>query len=186
MISTLSKYYKNLPVSFNKIVIAAFAISLFFILKEYANHLINEFNYKFSLGFVSLKLGINYTLWLVFTPVIYNLSKLIQDWKTISFKRITQFLIGSLVLVIIHQLISNRIYDLFYYMHSGYLKQFFGQNNMVLLTIGIFSGLIEILLIMAVFLGFDYQKKFIEKQKDLIPGLKKLEHSWLIHQSIYP
>ena len=161
-------YYKKLPVAISKITLSVIAICLFFILKEYTNHIINKYNYEFSWGFTSLKIVVNYGFWLLFTPIMYWLSKLIQERKTITLKKVIQFIIGSLVLVLLHQLITTRVVDLFYYVDSGYLKQFFGENNLVLLTVGSFSGLIELLLIIGIFIGFDYQQKYLEKQKELI------------------
>jgi len=161
-------YYKNLPVSISNIALSCLAISIFFILKAYTNHIINRYNYEFSWGFTSLKIGINYFFWILFTPIIYWLSKLIQQRTTITLKKTLQFAGGCIVLVLLHQLITTRVNALVYYVDSGYLKQFFEQNNLVLLTIGSFSGLIELLLIIGIFLGFDYQQKYLEKQKELI------------------
>jgi len=161
-------YYKKLPIAISKITLSVFAICLFFILKEYTNHIINRYNYEFSWGFTSLKIGVNYIFWLLFTPIIYWLSKLVQERKAITLRKIIQFIIGCIALVLLHQLLTTRVYDLLYYVDSGYLKQFFGQNNLILLTVGSFSGLIELLLIIGIFIGFDYQQKYLEKQKELI------------------
>jgi hypothetical protein len=168
MINGILTYYKKLPIAISKIALSAFAICLFFILKEYTNHIINGYNYDFSWGFTSLRIIINYTFWVLFTPIVYWLSKLIQERKIITLKKTIQFILGSVTLVLLHQLVSTRVYDLFYFVDSGHLKQFFGSNNLVLLTVGSFSGLIELVLIIGIFLGFDYQQKYLEKQKELI------------------
>ena len=168
MINNIATYYKNLPVAISKIALSAFAICLFFILKEYTNHIINAYNYNFSWGLTSLRIVVNYTFWVLFTPIIFWLSKLIQERKTITFKKIVQFILSLITLVLLHRIASARVYDFLYYIDSGHLKQFFGTNNLILLTVGSFSGLIELLLIIGIFLGFDYQNKYLEKQKELI------------------
>ena len=168
MIKTFVSYYKNLPIPIAKIVIASLIITLFFILKAYANHLINQYNYPFSWILTTLKLLITYLLWVVLTPIAYFLTKIIQDAGQIKFSQVFQFLLGCVFLAVFHQLLSSRLDDCINYLNSGYLKDFFGRNSMVVLVIGSFSSFIELLVIIAVFLAFDYQKKFINNQKALI------------------
>ncbi|MBL4642366.1 MAG: histidine kinase [Flavobacteriaceae bacterium] len=168
MINRIATYYKNLPVSISKIALSVLAICLFFILKEYTNHIINRYNYEFSWVLTSLKIGVNYIFWGLFTPIAYWLSKLVQQRKTITLKKVFQFILGCIALVLLHQLASTRVYALLNYADSGYLNQFFAENNLVLLTLGTFSGLIELLLIIGIFIGFEYQQKYLEKQKELI------------------
>lgn len=164
----IQSYYKNLPISIEKIVIASLFISLFFILKAYANHLINQYNYSFSWLLTSLKIVITYLLWVIFTPLAYFLTKLFQSTRKPKLITILQFLLGCVLLAVFHQLISSRLDDFINYLNSGYFKSFFGQNNKIVLVIGSFSSFIELLVIIAVFLAFDYQNKFITNQKALI------------------
>ena len=164
----IQSYYKNLPISIDKIVMASLFISLFFILKAYANHLINQYNYSFSWLLTSLKIAISYLLWVIFTPLAYFLTKLFQSTRKPKLITILQFLLGCVLLTVFHQLISSRLDDFINYLNSGYFKSFFGQNNKIVLVIGSFSSFIELLVIIAVFLAFDYQNKFITNQKALI------------------
>jgi len=168
MINSFFSYYKSLPVSIKKIVIAALLVSLFFTLKSYTNHLINQYNYQFSWLLTSLKLIITYSLWAILTPLAYFLTKRIQHTGKINIYKVIQFLLGCLLLAFAHQFIASRLDDIINYINSGYLKEFFGHNSIVVLVIGSFSSFIELLVIIAVFLAFDYQKKFIENQKALI------------------
>ena len=165
---SIQSYYKNLPISINKIVIASLLISLFFILKAYTHHLINQYNYPFSWLLTSLKIVITYLLWAILTPLAYFLTKNIQDSGQNNFLRVFQFLLGCILLAVFHQLLASRLDDYINYLNSGYLKDFFGRNSIVALVIGSFSSFIELLVIIAVFLAFDYQKKFINNQKALI------------------
>ncbi|OUR91907.1 hypothetical protein A9Q87_08890 [Flavobacteriales bacterium 34_180_T64] len=165
---SIPSYYKNLPIAFHKIVIVSLLVSLFFILKAYANHLINQYNYPFSWLLTSLKILITYLLWAILTPLAYFLTKHIQNTGQIKFSRVFKFLLGCVLLAAFHQLVASRIDDYINYLNSGYMKDFFGRNSMVVLVIGSFSSFIELLVIGAVFLAFDYQKKFINNQKALI------------------
>ncbi|WP_158237321.1 sensor histidine kinase [Aquimarina sp. MAR_2010_214] len=101
-------------------------------------------------------------------PIIYALTKFIQFVGALKFRKVFQFLFGCVLLAIFHQLIVSRLDDFINYINSGYLKSFLGHNSMVALVIGSFSSFIELLVIVSVFLAFDYQKKFIENQKTLI------------------
>jgi len=161
-------YYNNLPISIKKIVVVSLLVSLFFILKAYTNHLINNYNYPFSWLLTTLKISIVYLLWAILTPLVYFLTKIIQKLGSSKLYKIFQFLIGCIILALVHQLIASRFDDIINYINSGYLKSFWGHNSMVAFTIGSFSSFIELLVIIAVFLAFDYQKKFIVNQKALI------------------
>jgi len=168
MIKSFFSYYKKLPVSVKNIVIAGLLVSLFFTLKGYTSHLINQYNYPFSWLLTSLKLIITSLLWVILTPLAYFLTKKIQHTGKINIYKVIQFLLGCIVLSFTHQLIASRLDDIINYINSGYLKDFFGHNSLVVLIIGSFTSFIELLVIIAVFLAFDYQKKFITNQKALI------------------
>ncbi len=166
-ISTYS-YYKNLPIPLKKIIVVALAISVFFILKAYTNHLINQYNYSFSWVLTSLKIGAAYLFWVLIAPLVYYLVKVLQNNQKHKISKIIKFLIGAVLLAFFHQVISSLLDNLFNYFSSGYLKSFFGRNNLVVLVIGSFSSFIELLVIVAVFLASDYQKRYFQNQKALI------------------
>ncbi|WP_271769479.1 sensor histidine kinase [Aquimarina algiphila] len=165
---TKKLYYKNLPISIKKIVWGALATSIFFVLKAYTNHLINAYNYEFSWVLISLKTGITYFIWVVLTPLVYQLTNTLQNTKVNISIKIFKFLLGAMLLAFFHQLLISRLNDGIYYLNSGYFKSFLGHNNLVVLVIGSFSSFIELLVISAVFLASDYQKKYILNQKALI------------------
>ncbi len=149
-------------------LLACLGISLFFVLKEYINHLINQYNYPFSWTLVSLKIGINYLLWIVLTPWAYSLTNQIQNKGKKPLFRWFGIVLGVLLLALVHQLVATRLNDFVYYLDSGYMKAFFGRNNMVSLVIGSFGSLIELMVIIAIFLAIDYQKRYLHNQKELI------------------
>ncbi len=161
-------YYKKIPVSLFQMMAASLVISLFFILKAYANHLVNQYNYEFSWLLNTLKISINYFLWVVLTPWAYSLTKRIQSRKKNTASTLLVVLLGGISLAFVHQLIVTRANDLVYFVESGYMKAFFGHNNLVALSIGSFSSFIELWVIIALFLALDYQKRYLRNQKELI------------------
>jgi len=106
--------------------------------------------------------------WAILTPLAYFLTQTIQDTGKFNIVKVFKFIVGCILLAIVHQLIASRVDDVINYVNSGYLKNFFGHNSIVVLVIGSFSSFIELLVIIAIFLAFDYQKKFIKNQKALI------------------
>ncbi|MCL6266934.1 sensor histidine kinase [Flagellimonas myxillae] len=163
----LLQSYKNLPIPFGKLGVAILIVSFFFIAKEYTNHLVNNYNYPFSWGFISLRIIINYGLWLVLAPCIAILTKRIKKKgkTTLTWAGI---IMGVLIISLLHRTLATKLYDVAYYMDSGYMKEFFGPNGLVALVVGIFSSLIEQLVIFAVFLGADYQKQYLRNQQALV------------------
>ncbi|WP_353778575.1 histidine kinase [Winogradskyella sp. 3972H.M.0a.05] len=159
--------YRNLPIALPKIIVVALLVSVFLILKAYTSHIINDLNYDFSWKLNSLKILIKNLLWVLLTPVIYVLVKTIQETK-INLTRIIVICIACILIAAFHNTASSRIDDFVNYLNSGYLKDFFGQNNQTVLIIGSFTSLIELLFISAFFFAIDYQKKYIINQKALI------------------
>lgn len=160
--------YKSLPLSVNKLLLVALFISIFFILKAYTNHLINAYNYPFSWFLTSVKIFIGFLLWVVLSPWIYSLVKLVSTKRKITFKTIFKIAIGCIILAVLHSVISNRLNDLVNYFNTGYLKNFFGKSNFSILVVGVFTSFIELLVVEALLFALDYQKKYITNQKRLI------------------
>lgn len=168
MIKRLIQYYTTIPVSFKRMLIVALVIAVFFIIKAYTNHLINQYNYAFSWGLVSAKLIITYIVWVILSPWAYRISKLLQKRKSSVFLNILAFLSYAIVLAFLHQLVVSRLDDFVNYLSSGYMKAFLGPNNLVALTLGTFSSFIELMVMVALFLALDYQKRYLQNQKQLI------------------
>ncbi len=168
MIKKVIKYYTDIPVSIKNMLIAAFAIAVFFILKAYTNHLINQYNYEFSWALISLKLILTYFVWVILAPLVYTTSKYLQKRKGSLLLNLVTFFFYALILAFLHQLIVSRLDDFMNYLNSGYMKAFLGQNNVTVLVLGTFSSFIELLVIVALFLALDYQKRYLQNQKQLI------------------
>ncbi|RDY59761.1 sensor histidine kinase [Flagellimonas nanhaiensis] len=167
MLKQLSQSYKNLPISIGKMGVAILVVCCFFIAREYTDHLVNNYNFPFSWGFISLKIVANYTLWLLFVPWIgwvalklFKKGKTKLDWVGI--------VLSLLIIPLLHRALATKLYDVIYYLDSGYMKDFFGSNGIVSLAVGSFSSFIELLVIVAVFVGANYQKQYLRNQQALI------------------
>ncbi|WP_190809197.1 sensor histidine kinase [Flagellimonas sp. S3867] len=167
MFKQLLQSYKKMPIPFGSMGIALLVVCFFFIAKEYTNHLVNNYNFPFSWFYISLKILINYALWLILAPWVSIISRKVAISGKTFFKWVG-LAIGVIVISNLHRILAIKIYDIIYFIETGYMKEFFGPNSMVTLAVGSFSSFIELLVIMAVFVGADYQKQYLKNQQALI------------------
>jgi hypothetical protein len=167
-ISFILKYYKNLPMKIHQLVLIALGTSLFFILRSYFNHLINQYDFEFSWSLVSVGFVASNMIWVLLSPMIYALTKSIVNIAKPYFRQFIFLLIGVVGLSILHIIMFSRFQDVVYYFSSGYMKSFLSQNNITFLTIGFFSSIVELLVIVSFFYALDYQRRYLTNQKELI------------------
>ncbi|MCW5517324.1 sensor histidine kinase [Muriicola sp. Z0-33] len=167
MFKGIVQSYKKLPIPIGRIGIIGVFICLFFIAKEFTNHIINDYNFPFSWFFISTRIVLNYLLWILIAPLVYRLTRKVQSLPN-SILNIVPIVIAAVLLVIAHRALATKAYDIVYFLSIGYMRDFFGANGMVALVVGSFSSLIELLVLMALFFGIDYQKRYLKNQKDLI------------------
>ncbi len=167
MLKIVCQSYKNLPISLSKMGLIGLFICLFFIFRDYTDHLINEYNYPFSWFFVGSKILINYLFWFVLSPLVYALVRRVQNKSGLA-SNVIRVLFGVFLLTIVHRAMVTKANDVVYFLITGYMKDFFGPNGMVGMVVGSFSSLIELLVLMALFFAIDYQKRYLKNQKELI------------------
>ncbi|SHG98020.1 sensor histidine kinase [Flagellimonas flava] len=167
MLKRVYQSYKKLPISIGKIGLTLVITSLFFIAKEYTDYLVNQYNFPFSWFYVGIKIVLNYLIWFLMLPLAYVVVSRLQV-KTNTVLQLVFLVISILLLAVVHNIISVKLYDLIFFFSTGYMKDFFGQNSMIGLVVGSFSSLIEVLVIMAIFFAIDYQRRYLKNQKELI------------------
>ncbi len=167
MLKSVFQSYKNLPISVTKMGVALILVCLFFIAKEYTNHLINQYSYPFSWFFISAKIVSNYLIWFLMAPFVHFVVRKLQIKRRV-FLQIALLIISVLFLAVFHSAVTTKLYDIVFYLSTGYMKDFFGQNGIVVLVVGSFSSLMELLVFMAIFFAIDYQRRYLKNQKELI------------------
>ena len=167
MFRSIVQSYKNLPISPVKLVLFCMMISIFFVVREYTNHVINQYNYPFSWFYIIAKILINYFFWFLLSPLAYLLTQSFQS-RSNRILNIIIAMAGVVALSIFHRIAVSRTDDLIYYFSTGYLKDFLGSNSITGLVVGSFSSLIELLVLMAIFFAIDSQRKYLKNQKELI------------------
>ncbi len=167
MLKRVYQSYKKLPISIGKIGLALIITCLFFMLKEYTDYLVNQYSFPFSWFYIGVQIVFNYLIWFLMLPLAYVVVRRLQV-KTNTLLQIILLLIWILLIAIVHNVISVRLYDIVFFFSTGYMKEFFGQNSMIGLVVGSFSSLIELWVIMAIFFAIDYQRRYLKNQKELI------------------
>ncbi|MDC6366688.1 MULTISPECIES: sensor histidine kinase [Flavobacteriaceae] len=167
MLKRVFQSYKKLPISIGKIGMAFAITCLFFMAKEYTDYLVNQYNFQFSWFYIGIRIVLNYSIWFLMLPLAHVLVRRLQV-QTRTLLQIILFVVSILLIAVVHNLISGRLYDVVFFFSTGYMKDFFGQNNIIGLVVGSFSSLIELLVIMAIFFGIDYQRRYLKNQKELI------------------
>ncbi|MCR9253908.1 MAG: histidine kinase [bacterium] len=158
--------YHKVPVKFTYALIVTMLVSVLLILQEYTQHILNEYDFDFSWLDISLRISINYLMWLVFIPSIYLISQVIFRRNTSLFP-VIYFTVGTIAISFIHRIAVSRSLDLFYFFQSGYLKDLFGANSITTISVGTFSSMLQMIIVTAVFWGLDYQKRYINQEKEL-------------------
>ncbi|UCD61743.1 MAG: hypothetical protein JSV59_04020, partial [Flavobacteriaceae bacterium] len=160
MFRSITQSYKNLPISPSLLGVIALLLCVFLIGREYASHILNEYNYPFSWFFTSTKFVVNYLIWILLAPLVYKITLRLQN-RNLTLGNIFWVLIGILLLSVAHRILTSRIDDSVYYISEGYLKDFLGANSVTGLVIGGFTSSIELLVLIAIFFAVDYQKRYM-------------------------
>lgn len=140
---------------------------MFQVFSQYANHISVGYDFQFSWLFVSLKHLVNNLLWLGLLPVVFTASQLVSQFKKAKVEYWIGYLLLSGIIALVQKIFSVRLYDLIYSFEVGYLKAFFGENNMTQITTGFFSGLLEVWILTAILLAAQYQRSLANKERDL-------------------
>lgn len=157
-------YYRNLPIAFWKICLAAVLISIFFILQEYINHLVQAYPFDFSWFAISMKTTATFLLWALFAPLVWAFT------KRVSFKSMRSSLrtvLLGIILSFMQQTLVGTLIAIGYLISVGVWIQIFTLDSMTSTLLGLFSSLVQLVFYAAMFLFFDYYQRYLQKQKEL-------------------
>jgi sensor histidine kinase YesM len=146
--------------------IAAMAVSVLLIFQQYTDYLINDYDYEFSWFAISAKIISNYLTWASLSVMLIKVAKRILAIKITPIS-ILSLLAASLIITLVHRVVSVSAYDLLYYFKSGFLRDFFTNSNQIRLGVGVFSSFIQYCLVLVLIMAILYYAKYIEKQKEL-------------------
>ncbi len=141
-------------------------ISLLLILRQYTDYLINDYGYDFSWFAVSTRILINYTLWGSFFALTYQRF---QRFFNTSFgiRKIISIIGISILISLAHRVCAVRLYDLTYYLESGFMRDFFTPGNQVEFGTGWITSFIEFWIVQVIIIAFGYYSRYLEQEKEL-------------------
>lgn len=187
--NTIETYFGRLPISISTVILLVVILTAFQLFQQYAYHLTNGFDFGFSWVTIIIKLIIGNLIWVVLSPLLLTLARRISG-SALSFG--TDFFVSFSLVVIISSLqnISSLwLYNFSYYLQEGYMRDFFGTNNRSDLVTGAFTSLIEGVVIVGLFIALDYQKKLVNKERDLakaqLAALKMQLHPHFIFNTLH-
>ncbi|MDN5205476.1 histidine kinase [Fulvivirgaceae bacterium BMA10] len=155
------------PIRFRYIMLAACLISILLVFQDYTNYVINGYDYEFSWFVISARTFINFLLWALFVPFINAMAIPRMSNRRRGMVNIILVILMSVGFALTHRFFALRLYDLAYYLQSGYMREMFGQNNLAALGAGVFSSFIQYWIIVLILMFFSYYRKYIAKQKEL-------------------
>ncbi|SMD31717.1 Histidine kinase [Reichenbachiella faecimaris] len=177
-----------MPISAVAVAGLVSVVTIFQLLQQYAYHLANGFDFDFSWRIISAKLLIGNLLWAGLSPLLLSLARSLTTFNRLSSKNLIQ-LVLVLAIAFLHNLSSLWLYNFSYYLQSGYMRSFFGDNNRSDLITGFFTSLIECVVIIGLFMAVDYQRKLANKERDLakaqLDALKMQLHPHFIFNTLH-
>lgn len=158
---------KNLKTKLLYSVTLAVGVSILLILRQYADYLINDYDYEFSWYAISSRIAINYLFWAVLIVfLIVPLSNKLLSSK-IGMRTVLLQIICSVGIALAHRLVVVRLNDFAYFLNTNFLRSFLTPGNQVQIGVGWISSLLEYWIIMALLLALGYYKRYSEKEKEL-------------------
>jgi len=144
----------------------AIVVSVLLIVRQYTDYLINDYDYEFSWFAVSAKILVTYVLWAAVYAWLLRIAKSLLEGRLSLIKLVSHLGISGLV-ALVHRVVTIRVYDLLYFAHSGFLRDFFTPGNKVALGVGFISSFIEYWVIMILILAIAYYTRSKQQQEEL-------------------
>ena len=182
--------YRRLPISFSYVLTAALLFSALILLEDYADYLINQFEFEYSWFSVSVKALSTYLVWVMLSPLISAQAFLIQ--AKVGSKRSVQIGISvlvSILVALIHRFLYQRGFDFAYYLNTGFMAAPFSEKNMLLLGTGWITSIIQYWIILLIFFAVIYYQEYLTKQEELnkaqLQALKMQLHPHFLFNTLH-
>lgn len=164
--NSIRQYFGVLPISPGRLAVVVLIVSAFQLGQRYTYHLTAGFDFAFSWVPVGFKIFLGNFIWAALSPVLLVLGQRIVSELKPTLR--LAYRLGSILMLVLFQTASSLwLYNASFYFQSGYMREFFGANNMSELITGYLTALIEAVVIVGVFMALDYQKKLANKERDL-------------------
>lgn len=163
----IQKLYSALPIQLAYIWMLALLVTAMQVINQYLLHVSAAYDYAFSYGFVTIKSLINNASWVVLLPLVYEAVERFRAGIKPFQLRSLLFALLLIGIPLMHRSISLFLYNYAFSFKSGHIRSFLGPNNLTDLSGGYFLSVVEMVVVVAVMLAMDYQKRLANKEKDL-------------------
>lgn len=171
---------KNLPIPYKYAILAALGFSLLLGLKNYLSYYYwGELEYFKWPRHVWLHI-VNYTFWGVLSPIVYYFSQRFKLKKGASLSTKAKAILASILLAAFHETITNFIF--YTPLHLGGILEFTSKQLQFLVKgfpIAFSDRLMEYWIVYGILIAFDNQRKFQQKQLELVQVETQLANAQL-------
>ena len=176
----MKEAFKKLPFPFKYVLIIAFILIVVFVAKDYFKFLMwRKYDYFNWTEAIAIPF-VNYTLWALLAPLVYNLMLLFPIKKGLSAKTGFYHLVFSIILAFIHEVISNMMYiTIILIVYPIENVQKFLLLRMNTIPAAIADRMIEYWLILGAFMAYYYFQQYTDKEVQMVKMENELSNAQL-------
>lgn len=176
----MKEAFKKLPFPFKYVLIIAFVLIVVFVAKDYFKFLMwQKYDYFNWTEAIAIPF-VNYTLWALLAPLVYNLMLLFPIKRGLSAKTGFFHLVFSIIIAFIHEIISNMMYItiiLLAYPIENVEKFLLLRMNTIPAAIA--DRMIEYWLILGAFMAYYYFQQYKNNEVQMVVMEKELSDAQL-------
>lgn len=161
--------WKGLPIPYKYAILGGFGLGVLFGFKTYLMYLYWGETENFKIERHALVPIINYTLWAFLMPLVYYFVTKYKLHKSAPLSERLKAILASIFMSLLHETTSNVIY----FLPMDLLGKLDFTPETLQYILGVFPSaiinrLIEYWILYAIFTAIDYQRKFRNKQLELV------------------
>ena len=172
--------FRKLPFPFKYVLLIALGLIVVFVAKDYFKFLMwRKYDYFNWTQAIAIPF-VNYTLWALFAPIVYNLMLLFPLKKGLSAKTGLYHLVFSIIMAFFHEIISNMMYISIILLTNPIENV---ENFLVLrmntIPAAIADRMIEYWLILGAFMAYYYFQQYKDREVQLVVMENELSNAQL-------
>lgn len=172
--------FKKLPFPFKYVLLIALGLIIVFVAKDYIRFIVwKKYDYFNWIDAISIP-SVNYILWALLSPVVYNLMLLFPIKKGFSAKTGVYHFVFSIILAFIHEIISNMMYiTIILIIYPIENVQKFLLLRMNTIPAAIADRMIEYWIILGAFMAYYYFQQYKNREVELVVMENELSNAQL-------
>lgn len=172
--------FRKLPFPFKYVLFIALGLIVVFVAKDYIKFLMwKKYDYFNWTEAIAIPF-VNYVLWALLSPIVYNLMLLYPLKKGLSRKTGLYHLVYSIILAFIHEIVSNMMYVsiiLIAYPIENVEKFLLLRMNTI--PVAVADRMIEYWIILGAFMAYYYFQQYKDKEVQMVVMENELSNAQL-------